>query len=47
MENDKSPGADEFIVEFFKFFWTDLGEYITRSINDSYYNGEFRNVQTL
>lgn len=47
MKNDKSPGADGFTVEFFKFFWADLGEYITRSINDSYNKGEFTNIQKL
>ena len=47
MKNDKSPGADGFTVEFFKFFWADLGEYITRSINDSYNKGEFTNTQKL
>lgn len=25
MKNDKSPGLDGFTVEFFKFFWRDLG----------------------
>ena len=29
MKNDKSPGLDGFTVEFFKFFWLDLGNFIT------------------
>lgn len=47
MKNYKSPGADGFTVEFFKFFWVDLGEYITRSINDSYNKGELTNTRKL
>lgn len=44
MKNDKSLGVDGFIVEFFKFFWVDLGEYIIRLINDFYNKGEFINI---
>ena len=29
MKNVKSPGLDGFTVEFFKFFWVDLGNFIT------------------
>lgn len=47
MKIDKSPGADGFTVEFFKFFWAELSEYITRSKNDSYNKGEFTNAQNL
>ena len=39
MKNSKSPGNDGFTVEFFKFFWRDLGVYILRSINYAYENG--------
>ena len=39
MKNSKSPGNDGFTVEFFKFFWQDLGVYILRSINCAYENG--------
>ena len=28
MKNDKSPGSDGFSVNFFKFFWKDLGVYL-------------------
>ena len=33
MKNNKSPGSDAYIVEFFKFFWKDLGHYLIRAIN--------------
>lgn len=35
MKNEKSPGPDGFTCEFFKFFWHDLGSFITRAINFS------------
>ena len=35
MKNDKSPGPDGFTCEFFKFFWNELGTFITRAINYS------------
>ena len=34
-----SPGLDDFTVEFFKFFWVDVGQFILRSLNDGYRNG--------
>ena len=33
MKNNKSPGLDGLTVEFFKFFWTDIGIFILRSLN--------------
>ena len=36
MKNGKSPGRDGFTCEFFKFFWNDIGDFVTRSINYSY-----------
>lgn len=33
MKNNKSPGSDGYTVEFFKFFWVDLKEFIRKSIN--------------
>ena len=35
MKNDKSPGPDGFTCEFFKFFWYELGTFITSAINYS------------
>ena len=33
MKNDKSPGQDGYTVEFYKFFWKDLGYFLIRSFN--------------
>ena len=35
MKNDKSPGPDGYTSEFFKFFWNNIGSFITRAINNS------------
>ena len=40
MSNNKSPGLDGWTVEFFKFFWKDLSDFILRSFNNSFANGE-------
>ena len=39
MKNEKSPGLDGFTVEFFKFFWIDIGVFVLRSINYGYRTG--------
>ena len=39
MKNEKSPGLDGFTVEFFKFFWIDIGVFVLRSINYGYITG--------
>ena len=36
MKNNKSPGMDGFTVEFYKFFWNNLGVYLVRSLNYAY-----------
>ena len=38
MLNNKAPGLDGWPVEFFKFFWRDLGLFVLRSINYCYRN---------
>jgi hypothetical protein len=38
-KNNKSPGMDGYTVEFYKFFWRDIGHFLLRSINEGYKNG--------
>ena len=45
MLNNKSPGYDGFTVEFFKFFWNDLGHFLVRSINYAFRKGELSVTQ--
>ena len=39
-KNNKSLGSDGFTVEFFKFFWTDIGYFLLRSLNHGFSNKE-------
>ena len=45
MKNNKSPGSDGYTTEFFKFFWLDLGIFLTRSINYGYFKEELSVTQ--
>ena len=45
MKNDKSPGSDGFNVEFFKFFWKDLGDFLLKSLNLAFHKGELSETQ--
>ena len=45
MKNNKSPGLDGYTVEFFKFFWVDLGYFIMRSLNYGYRIGSLSITQ--
>ena len=45
MANNRSPGSDGFTAEFFKFFWSDIGDFLTRSINCGYEFGEMSSTQ--
>ena len=38
MKNNKSPGSDGFTVEFYKFFFADIGSFLVRSLNDGFSN---------
>ena len=45
MQNDKSPGTDGMTVNFFKFFWKDIGGFVVRSINEGFKRGEMSITQ--
>ena len=45
MKNDKSPGTDGLTVEFYKFFWKDIGTFLRRSLNYSFDKGELSVTQ--
>ena len=45
MKNDNSPGLDGFTVEFFKFFWIDIGCFILKSLNYGYCTGSLSITQ--
>ena len=47
MKNEKSPGQDGFTVEFFKFFWVDLGQFILRSLNYAHREGSLSVTQKM
>ena len=45
MKNNTSPGSDGYTVEFFKFFWKDIGIFLIRAINEGYNKGELSITQ--
>lgn len=45
MQNDKSPGTDGMTVNFFKFFWKQLGSFVIRSLNEGFLKGEMSVTQ--
>jgi hypothetical protein len=46
MKNRKSPGSDGFTVDFYKFFWKDIGAFVFRSLYFGYETGHFSQFQT-
>ena len=40
MQNNKSPGHSGFSVEFYKFFWCNIGQFLVRSLNKGLQKGE-------
>ena len=45
MQNNKSPGPDGFTVEFFKFFFKDIGNFLVRSANEGFDKGKLSITQ--
>lgn len=45
IKNDKSPGTDGMTVNFLKFFWKDLGQFIIRSLNEGFLTGKMSITQ--
>ena len=45
MSNNKSPGSDGFTAEFFKFFWSQLGVFVVRSLNEGFDKKEMSSTQ--
>ena len=45
MKNGKSPGSDGFTVDFYKFFWKDIGAFVFRSLSYGYELGHFSDFQ--
>ena len=43
--NNKSPGNDGLSIEFYKFFWPEIGTLLVDSLNYSYIHGELSNSQ--
>ena len=46
-KNNKTPGTSGFTVEFFKFFWKDLGDFLFRSYTCAFEKGELSISQKL
>ena len=45
MQNGKSPGIDGFSAEFYKFFWSDISEYLYNSFKEAFVEGELSITQ--
>ncbi len=45
MSNNKSPGSDGLPVEFYKFFWKDLGDILLQNLNNGYETGRLSITQ--
>ena len=44
-ENNKTPGNDGLTIEFYKFFWPEIGTLLVDSLNYAYFYGELSNTQ--
>jgi hypothetical protein len=47
MTNGKSPGSDGYTVDFYKFFWEDIGPLLYRSLYLAYNQMLSRNLQEV
>ncbi len=47
MKNNKSPGVDGFTTEFYKHFWSDIGEIVTNAFNVAFESGKLSITQRL
>ena len=45
MINGKSPGSDGFTVDFYKYFWRDIGPFLFRSLYYGYESGNLSDFQ--
>ena len=45
MKNDKTPGIDGIPIDFYNFFWVDLGHFLIRSIQGAFEVGELSITQ--
>ena len=45
MKNGKSPGTDGMTVEFFKFFWKQIGTFVVRSLNEGFRSNQMSITQ--
>ena len=44
-ENNKTPGNDGLTIEFYKFFWPEIGTLLVDTLNYAYFQGELSNTQ--
>ena len=45
MKNGKSPGTSGMTVDFYKFFWKQLGDFVVRSLNEGFLKGKMSTTQ--
>jgi len=45
LSNDKTPGNDGLTIEFYEFFWSEIGTFLVDSLNYAYFHGELSNSQ--
>ena len=43
--NDKTPGNDGLTIEFYKFFWPEVGTFVVDSLNYAFFHEELSSSQ--